>query len=151
LRHLLHDAMEWKNHVRPVANGQPLLHVNACALQCFHFIEQRLGIDYDTVSDHGLDAGTQDATRDQLQNEFLIADEDRVAGIVAPLIAHHDGKLFREKINDLSFAFIAPLSAQNYDISHGSTQNVSLYLGRDTSERANYCPANVTLTSYAAF
>src|SRR5205085_5293133 len=55
LRHLLHDAMEWKNHVRPVANGQPLLHVNAFALQCLHFVEQRLGIDYDTVSDHGLD------------------------------------------------------------------------------------------------
>jgi hypothetical protein len=43
------------------------------------------------------------------------------------------------------------LSAQNNDISHGSTQNVSLYRARDAYERANCRPANATLTSYAAF
>ena len=45
--------------------------------------------------------------------EFLFADEDGVAGIVAALGAHDHIRLFSEHVDDLAFAFIAPLGADH--------------------------------------
>ncbi len=96
-------------------------------LQDFHFIQQRRRIDHHAVPDHSLDSRPQYAARNQLQNEFLLADEHRMAGIVTALIARHDGEFLGEKVNHLPLAFVAPLRAQYNDVAHGFTQNASLY------------------------
>jgi hypothetical protein len=44
------------------------------------------------------------------------AGEDGVAGVVAALIARHDGKVRREEIHNLALAFVSPLSAENREI-----------------------------------
>ena len=51
---------------------------------------QRRGIDHHAIADDGLDAGPQNAARNQLENELLGADEDGVSGVVAALVAGHD-------------------------------------------------------------
>jgi hypothetical protein len=48
------------------------------------------GIDHQAVADNGLFSGPQDSARNQLQNEFPVADEHRVAGIMPALIARDD-------------------------------------------------------------
>jgi hypothetical protein len=39
-----------------------------------------------------------------------------VTGVVAALIANYRGSMFGQQINDLAFALITPLGAQDYDI-----------------------------------
>ena len=53
----------------------------------------------------------QDAGGDQVQDIFLALDMDGMAGVVAALGADDDVRLLGQNINDLAFAFIAPLGA----------------------------------------
>src|SRR5207244_7763760 len=76
------------------------------------------GIEHDTVADHTAATGTQHAARNQLQDEFLALDDDRVAGIVATGIAGHDGKIVGEYVDNLALAFVAPLRADDDRGSH---------------------------------
>ena len=80
--------------------------------------EQRRGVDHQPVADHGFLSGTQDAARNQLEDEFFFADEDRVARIVSALIARDDIEPFGEEIDDFAFTLIAPLRAEDDYVSH---------------------------------
>ena len=46
-----------------------------------------------------------------------------MAGIIAALRPHHDVRGFGEKINDLAFAFVAPLGADQNRIGHELKRN----------------------------
>jgi hypothetical protein len=48
---------------------------------------------------------------------------NRVAGVVASLSADDYVSLFGEYIDDLAFAFIAPLGAHEYGIGHRFNKN----------------------------
>ena len=71
--------------------------VDAGGLQHFDLGEQRGRIDHQAVADHRLLARPQNAARNQLENELLVADPDRVAGVVAALVAGHDVEMRSEK------------------------------------------------------
>ena len=60
-----------------------------------------------------LQPGAQNAARDELQDELLAADDDGVAGVVTAGVAGDDVELFAEDVDDLAFAFVAPLGAEN--------------------------------------
>ena len=79
-------------------------------------------VEDDSVADDGLAVGPQDAAGDELEDEFLAADDDGVSGVVAASVAGDDGKALGEHVDDLAFAFIAPLGAENdcCFCSHGS-------------------------------
>ncbi len=49
-----------------------------------------------------------------MQDELLAVDDDGVAGIVAAGIAGYNGKTLRQNVDNLSFALVAPLGADNY-------------------------------------
>src|SRR5258708_7004618 len=55
----------------------------------------------------------QHSAGDQLQDEFLAVDNDRVAGIMAAGIARDNGKILRQHVDNLSLALVAPLGANN--------------------------------------
>ena len=105
-----------QNHMRLVADQHAVTDVDAVSRQLVHFGEQRLGIDDDAVADDAGDAGMEDAGRDEAQDELGAVDIHRVAGVVSTLIPRDDGKVRRQQIDDLPFAFIAPLSAENRKI-----------------------------------
>ena len=48
-----------------------------------------------------------------MQDIFLFAEIDRVAGVVAALVADHGVEGRAEQIDDLALAFVAPLEADN--------------------------------------
>ena len=54
-----------------------------------------------------------------MQDEFFLIEFDGVARIVAALIADNDVAFAGQKINDLAFAFIAPLGADQNMIHRG--------------------------------
>jgi hypothetical protein len=49
-----------------------------------------------------------------MQNRFDIIYDQRVARVGAALIAHHEVRMCGENVDDFTFAFVAPLSA-DYD------------------------------------
>ena len=53
----------------------------------------------------------------------LVADDERMAGIVAALEADDDVRLEREPIDDLALALVAPLGADHHHIRHGVTKS----------------------------
>ena len=94
-----------------------LRHLNSRRFQGFDLGEQRRRVDHQAVADHGLLPGPQNAARNQLEDELLLADEDRVARVVSALIARDDIEPFGEEIDDLSFALVAPLGAEDDYVS----------------------------------
>ena len=50
----------------------------------------------------------------------LLADDERVAGVVAALEAHHDVRAVRQPVHDLALALVAPLGADEDECGHRS-------------------------------
>ena len=117
-RHFLHHAVRRKQHVRAIADEEVPAHRHSRRFESLDLGQQRAGIDHQSVADHRLLARPQDAARDQLEDVFLLADEDGVAGIVPALIARDDIELLGEEIDDLPFTLVAPLGAQDDYVSH---------------------------------
>ena len=86
------------------------------AIELVHFAQERLRIDHDAVADDADHARMENSGRDQAQHELLAVDVHRVAGVVPALIARDDGKTRRDKVDDLAFAFVAPLRTENCEV-----------------------------------
>ncbi len=117
-RHLFHQPVKRKNHVRAIADAQLASDVDAGGFQHADLVQQGGQIDHHAVADDGLDSGPQDSARNQLQNELLFPDKNRVAGVMATLIARHDVEALGKQVDYFAFAFVAPLRAENDDILH---------------------------------
>ena len=55
--------------------------------------------------------GRRDSRRNQVEDMLLAIDDDRMASVVATLIAGHDVEVLGKPVDDLAFAFIPPLGA----------------------------------------
>ena len=75
-------------------------------------------IEHHAVTDDAELAGTHDARGQQRQLVGLLADHQRVAGIVAALEAHDDVGALRQPVDDLALALVAPLGADHHHIRH---------------------------------
>jgi hypothetical protein len=64
-------------------------------------------------SDQAHDAIAQDAGRNQVQHGLLLADDERVPGVVTALKTHDRARAIREHVDDGAFAFVAPLRADD--------------------------------------
>ncbi len=97
---------------------------DAPALQRVDLVEQRRQIDDDAVRDHRDHVVVEHPARDQLQRVLLVVDHDRVAGVVATLVAHDVGVLLREEVDDLGLAFVTPLGADDDGDGHGDAPRI---------------------------
>ena len=57
----------------------------------------------------------EDPARDLVKHERLFADVDGVAGVRAALVAHDPVGALGEDIDELAFALVAPLGADDHD------------------------------------
>lgn len=64
-----------------------------------------------------------------MENVFLAVKEDGVSGVVPSLVPGNNVEVAREKIDDLAFAFVAPLGADHNQISQSISQVVVNHLG----------------------
>ena len=86
-------------------------HVHAPCPQGIHLLAQHLGIEHHAVADEAGGAGVQDAGGEQVHDGFFAADHQGMAGVVAALEPDHGLGRFGQQVDDLAFAFIAPLGA----------------------------------------
>jgi hypothetical protein len=75
-----------------------------------------MDIEHDAVADEAGDPVTNDSRRNQVELVDLVADDQRVTGIVAALKAHDTLGMIGEPVNDLALALVAPLGAHDYDV-----------------------------------
>jgi len=93
--------------------------VDAALGETVHLGEKRLGIDNDAVADDGGAARRDDPGRHQVQGVVLtVGGDDRMAGVVAALVAHHVVDLSAEDVGGLALALVAPLGADEHDRRH---------------------------------
>ncbi len=107
-----HGIFRQDQHVR--RDGEPRL------ADPRDFLQQRPGIHHHAIADDGALA-LHHAGRQQRQLVGLVAHHDGVAGIVAALEAHHHVGAVGQPVDDLAFAFVAPLGADHGHIGHGYT------------------------------
>ena len=60
-----------------------------------------------------------------MQNVLFAMDDDRMARIVSSLIAGDNIEAIGQEVNNLTFAFIAPLGAYDYQICHEKRSQAS--------------------------
>jgi hypothetical protein len=75
-------------------------------------------IDHDAIADDGELAGTHDAGRQKRKLVADAIDDKRMAGIMAALISHDDICPLGQPVDNLAFAFVAPLRADHHNIRH---------------------------------
>ena len=88
------------------------------ALEAVELGQEHARVDHHAVADHRHDVVVEDAARHQLQGEGLPVDDDRVAGVVAALVAHDDLHLFGEQVGELALALVAPLGPHDHRCGH---------------------------------
>ena len=106
-----------EDQVRPTRHLQ-LGTRDAARLQHVDLVEERRQVDDDAVRDHGDHMVVEDPGGNELQGVPLAIDDDGVAGVVPTLVAHDVRVLFRQQVDDLGFALIAPLGSDDDGDGH---------------------------------
>ena len=108
-----------KNDVRRLAQDEILrADLDADFFQSLNFLDEADRVNDHAIADDAQFALAQDAGRHEVQDIFLPADENGVAGVVAAGVTDDDIRLLGEHINDFAFAFVAPLGANENRICH---------------------------------
>ncbi len=103
---------------------------DALALQLLDLGGQRIRVEHDAVADNGQLARPHDARRQKGQLVDILADDQRMAGIVAALEADDRVGLLGQPVDQLALALVAPLGANHDYVRHLSTLRAGRY-GRD--------------------
>ncbi len=111
-------AVDGKNQRAGVRNHQDLgRDGDALLAKPLDLRLQRPGIEDHAIADDGRSAG-DDPRGDERELVGLALDDERVTGIVTALEAYHHVGAARQPVDDLSLAFVAPLGADDCDVSH---------------------------------
>ena len=94
---------------------QALKHRYALVHQHLAFGHQCVERKHDAVADVAAHLLAEDARRNERKDGLVAADHQCVAGVVTALKAGHRGGALGQQINNLAFAFIAPLRADDDD------------------------------------
>src|SRR6185503_5821274 len=111
------ELVIWEDEVRALADVQSPFDIDAVRDELVDFGEQRLGIEHDAVADRAANAFVQDAARDLVEDERVFAEVDGVSGIRAALVPDDPVGALGEDVDELPFALVAPLRADDDDRS----------------------------------
>src|SRR5262249_29413219 len=122
-----------QDDVRAEADEQLVAHQEAALLALRQLVEQHVRIDDHAVAEHAAPARVAHARGHEVRHELLALDDERVPGVRAAAVAHDGVRALGEQVDDLAFAFIAPLVADDdHDGHRASTSAVA----RDTGSSA---------------
>jgi hypothetical protein len=107
-----------QDEVRAIADEEVLPDFDTKLAQPLNLFYERNRIDHNAVADYAAFAATQNPRRNQVKNIFRAAMNDGVAGVVPALAPDHDVGLGGQDVDDLAFAFVAPLRADQNGVGH---------------------------------
>ena len=105
------------DHVRAAADPDAA-DVDAARREHVELVDQGDRVDHDAVADDRGDVRVEHARRRQAELEDLVAADDRVAGVVAALVAHDHRDLLGEEVGRLALALVAPLQPDDHGGRH---------------------------------
>ena len=108
-----HDQVGVLRDEEVAVEGHPATH------ERLHLLDERARVHDHAAADHAATARVQDARRDRVQDVFLAADDDRMAGVVAARVARDDIHVRRQEVDDLALALVPPLRSDDHDVRHG--------------------------------
>ena len=121
---LVERAVVVGDHVRVGADLEQA-GVDAAGLEPVDLLEQHGEVDDDAVADHRRAARGEDAAGQQVQRVLLLcrslADDHRVAGVVAAVELHDVVDPAAEEVGRLALALVAPLGADDGDRGHAGS------------------------------
>ena len=122
LAHRVDLAVQRQDDVRALADDEvAIVAEQAARLALVDLLEEHLGIDDHAVAEHAaLAAAAQHARRDEVRDQLLPVDDERVAGVGAAAVADHDVGELGVEVDDLALAFVAPLGADDDYVGHDS-------------------------------
>src|SRR5512147_1036440 len=84
-----------------LADQEAVAELDAPPGHCVHFLEERGRIDDHAVSNDALLTLVQDARGDQVEDELVHAHDDRMPGVMPPLVARDDVRTLGQEVDDL--------------------------------------------------
>jgi hypothetical protein len=102
-----------QNEVCLAREQQALLVCHAAFFQKLKFAPEHHGVEHHAIADEVEEFWPEDARRHCVEHEFFAVEFERMAGIGAALEPRDDVVLFGQVIHNLTFAFVAPLKAEN--------------------------------------
>jgi len=100
-----------------LADPQAAAYLDAGPLETLDLLEQLGGRQHHAVADIAAHPGAHDAAGYQVQCRLDTVDDQCMAGVVAPLEAHHPLGAFSQPIHQLALALITPLGAYDNDVA----------------------------------
>ena len=108
-----------QNHMRAVADVQPVAEIDSLCRQPIDLLEQGRGMDDHAVADDAVDPLAQNPGGHQRELVSHALVNDRVPRVRAPLVADDHVVLVAEQVDNLSLGLIAPLEAHDATRAHG--------------------------------
>jgi len=95
---------------------EPRTNVNAALLKDLDLADQMVNVEHDAIADEAIDALPNDSRGHQVELVDLVADHQRVPGVVTTLEANDPLGMIGQPVNDLAFALITPLCPHDHHI-----------------------------------
>ena len=116
--------------------------VDALRLEHVELVEEHCGVDDHAVADDRRDPRVEHAARHELELEDLAVDDDRVARVVAALVADAQRSFLGEVVGEATLALVAPLHADDHCARHrdGSREMRSRW-GHGSADAASCSPS----------
>jgi uncharacterized protein (UPF0212 family) len=97
-----------------LAHTDPIVQVDAPLREIVVLLEEIEHIEDHSVTEQASFVSVQDAGRNLMQDELVVANVDRVTRICPALVASYDVRFLGQDIDDLTLAFVTPLAADNH-------------------------------------
>ena len=117
LADLVEGAVVRHDQVRAGAD-QETLAADAACLERVDLLEEHLRVDDDAVADDRDDRRRQHSGRQHVQRVLLLADDDRVPGVIAALVPDDVLDAVPEQVGRLALTLVAPLGTDQHDRRH---------------------------------
>jgi hypothetical protein len=114
----IHKLMDIEDYLRTVGYEYPSFRLEALLVQLLQFLEERRDMYHTSTTDDIYAARVHKTGREDMKVVGDTIRDDGVAGIIAALSATAELRIVGEDISKLSFAFVAPLGAEDDGDGH---------------------------------
>ena len=140
LTKLVDQLVVRQDDVGALADEEAAFGSDAAFVECLDLLQEHRRIDHGALADDALGLLVEDPRGDQVENQLLTTDYQRVARVRASRVSHHEIGVRGIQVDDLALSFVAPLGAYNHDCTHDlfptRAQETCSSLGSPRSVRA---------------
>src|SRR5205807_7702704 len=107
-----------QNQMGAAGNKQPPFAIDTCLSKLLKFSVECSRLYYDSVSNHASRFVVKNPRRYEPENKLPVANTHGVAGVMTALVAGNYIEVRSQYVDDLAFAFVAPLCPRHDNVFH---------------------------------